>query len=70
MSDEKYSPLAISGLLLAVIMWGASFPLLKLGLAYMPPVTLAAVRYSIAGLILVAIVFVKFGMKESLRELK
>ena len=70
MSDEKYSPLAITSLLLAVIMWGASFPMLKLGLAYMPPVTLAAVRYSIAGLILVVIIFARFGTKESLRELK
>jgi drug/metabolite transporter (DMT)-like permease len=70
MPDEKYSPLAITALLLAVVMWGASFPMLKLGLAYMPPVTLAAVRYSIAGLILVVIIFAKFGTKESLRELK
>lgn len=70
MADEKYSPLAITALLLAVIMWASSFPLLKLALNYMPPVTLAAVRYSIAGSILVLLIFAKFGMVKSLQELR
>ena len=69
MSNHRHSPLAVIALL-AVIMWAASFPLIKLGLAYMPPVTLAAVRYSIAGLILVLIIFAKSGTMKSLRELK
>ena len=70
MADEKYSPLAITALLLAVIMWASSFPLLKLALNYMPPVTLAAVRYSIAGSILVLLIFAKFGTVKSLQELR
>jgi drug/metabolite transporter (DMT)-like permease len=70
MADEKYSPLAITALLLAVIMWASSFPLLKLALNYMPPITLAAVRYSIAGSILVLLIFAKFGMVKSLQELR
>lgn len=70
MADEKYSPLAITALLLAVIMWASSFPLLKLALNYIPPVTLAAVRYSIAGSILVLLIFAKFGMVKSLQELR
>lgn len=70
MADERYSPLAITALLLAVIMWASSFPLLKLALNYMPPVTLAAVRYSIAGSILVLLIFAKFGMVKSLQELR
>jgi len=70
MVDEKYSPLAVTALLLAVIMWASSFPLLKLALNYMPPVTLAAVRYSIAGSILVLLIFAKFGTVKSLQELR
>lgn len=70
MSEEGYSPLAVTALLLAVIMWGASFPLLKLGLEYVPPITLAAVRYSIAGLILIAVVFARSGVKRSLSEFR
>lgn len=70
MADEKYSPLAVTALLLAVIMWASSFPLLKLALNYMPPITLAAVRYMIAGSILVLLIFAKFGMVKSLQELR
>lgn len=70
MVEEKYSPLAVTALLLAVIMWASSFPLLKLALNYMPPVTLAAIRYSIAGSILVLLIFAKFGMIKSLQELR
>jgi drug/metabolite transporter (DMT)-like permease len=70
MVEEKYSPLAVTALLLAVIMWASSFPLLKLALNYLPPVTLAAIRYSIAGSILVLLIFAKFGTVKSLKELR
>jgi len=43
--------------LLVVIVWGANFTVIKLGLAGMPPMLLAALRYTIAAL--PAIAFVK-----------
>src|SRR4051794_15547302 len=43
--------------LLAVVatLWGASYTFIKLGIATIPPITLIAVRTSIAGLLLLAV---------------
>ncbi len=63
MSDERYSPVALAALLAAVIMWASSFPLLKLALVHLPPITLAAIRYSIAAVFMISILLAKFGMR-------
>ena len=45
-------------LLLLAVIWSASFLLIKIGVASIPPVTLTALRMAIAALILVACLFV------------
>lgn len=38
--------------LCATFLWGSAFPFLKIGLAYVPPLHLAAMRFSLAGIML------------------
>lgn len=65
MSGRKSSAVA---LLAAVIMWSSSFPLLKLCIVYLPPITLAAVRYLAAALFMSLIVVAMLGKKETVRR--
>lgn len=36
--------------------WGGAYPVIKIGLSYMPPITFAAIRYYIAGLVMLGYV--------------
>ena len=55
------SPLAVGMVLAAVVMWATSFPLIKVGLDFMPPLTFAFIRYSIAALIMAAVLLRRKG---------
>ena len=55
------SPAILLGLL--VVVWAASWPIIKIGLASVPPIWFAVVRYAIATVVLTAIV----GMRGELR---
>jgi len=62
--------IAILYLLFATAMWGASFVLIKIGLREIPPVTLAALRYSLTSVIFLGAIFSRFKARELLNYLK
>ncbi len=61
---------AVALALAATFMWGASFILIKMGLEEIPPLTLAALRFSLAALILLAYQVSRFGIRENRSYLK
>ncbi len=54
----------------ATAMWGASFVLIKVGLGEVRPVTLAALRFSIASIIFLLALFARHGARDSLSRLR
>ncbi len=58
------------GLLFAVFCWGLSFPLLKAALGEVEPITLAAIRYSIAVIPLLLFMLASSGTRGFIRPLK
>jgi len=52
----------------AVVMWATSFPLIKVGLDFMPPLTFAFIRYSIAAILMTAILFRRKGFSAMANE--
>ena len=70
MSENQYSPIAVTAVLLAVLMWASSFALIKIGLDYLPPIGFAAIRFGIGGLIMVAVLFLRKSPRESLKEFR
>jgi len=59
---------SVVALLAAVIMWASSFPLLKLCIVYIPPITLAAVRYLVAAIFMFFIVVAMLGKEKTVRK--
>ena len=55
-------------LLLLVIVWAASWPILKIGVAGVPPVWFACVRYAIATVVLTGIVAARGELRRPSRE--
>lgn len=49
-------------------MWATSFPLIKVGLDYAPPVTFSAVRYLIAALFMTLVLTYRKGLAEMMKE--
>jgi drug/metabolite transporter (DMT)-like permease len=73
LNQAKNQPLSILswiGLLFAVFCWGLSFPLLKAALDEVEPITLAAVRYSIAVIPLLLFMVASSGTRSLIRPLK
>jgi drug/metabolite transporter (DMT)-like permease len=62
--------IAVLFALLAAVMWGASFVLIKIGLEEIPPVTLAALRFSLASVIFLGVMFAKYRAGEILSYLR
>jgi drug/metabolite transporter (DMT)-like permease len=58
------------GMLFAVFCWGASFPLLKIALDEVEPITLAVLRYTIAIIPLLLFLLLKEGTDNILKPLK
>lgn len=69
-SENQYSPIAVTAVLLAVLMWASSFALIKVGLDYLPPIGFAAIRFGIGSLIMVAVLFLRKSPRESLKEFR
>jgi drug/metabolite transporter (DMT)-like permease len=67
---NQLSYLSWMGLMFAVFCWGLSFPLLKAALDEVEPITLAAVRYSIAVIPLLLFMIASSGAKSLVRPLK
>ena len=53
--------------IIACLLWGSVFPFVKIGLTYLPPFTLAGLRFITAGLLLVPLCF---PYKQSIKEVK
>jgi drug/metabolite transporter (DMT)-like permease len=68
--NRSLSILSWMGLLFAVFCWGFSFPLLKAALDEVEPITLAAVRYSIAVIPLLLFMVASSGARSFIRPLK
>ncbi|MFQ5815409.1 MAG: DMT family transporter [Candidatus Hydrothermarchaeaceae archaeon] len=62
--------IAILFILFATMMWGASFVLIKVGLREVPPVTLAALRFSLASIIFLGAVFARYNAREMFSYLR
>jgi drug/metabolite transporter (DMT)-like permease len=59
-AEARFSNIGEYGLLVVLAtLWGASYPLIKIALESIPPVTLMAVRVSLAAVILTAIAFAR-----------
>jgi hypothetical protein len=58
------------GMFFAVFCWGFSFPVLKIALDEVEPITLAALRYAIALIPLFLFLFLKKGIDSILKPLK
>lgn len=64
------SSLSLFGILFAVFTWGLSFPMLKIALEVVPPITLGALRYGIAAILLVIYLALRGGLDTVIRPLK
>ncbi len=58
--ENKRSPLAVILLLVLALIWGTSFILMKKGLAVFPPGQVAALRVTVAGIILLPLALLKW----------
>jgi drug/metabolite transporter (DMT)-like permease len=70
---SENTPLSIYhwfGLLFAVFCWGLSFPLLKVALDEVEPITLAAIRYLIAVIPLIIFMVARSGINSFIKPLK
>lgn len=68
MSENKLTLTSTLLVLSSVIMWATSFPLIKVGLDYAPPVTFSAVRYLIAALFMTLVLTYRKGLAEMMKE--
>lgn len=68
--QNPLSALSWMGLFFAVFCWGFSFPLLKAALDEVEPITLAAVRYSIAVIPLLLFMVARSGKESLMRPFK
>jgi drug/metabolite transporter (DMT)-like permease len=64
------SKLSLIGILFAVFTWGLSFPMLKIALEVVPPITLGALRYGIAAILLILYLALKRGLDSIIKPLK
>lgn len=60
--------IAIGQALFVTVLWSSSFIIIKFGLEEIPPLTYAGLRYSIASIILLGIIFSQPKMRASLRN--
>ncbi len=60
--------IAIVQALFVTVLWSSSFVIIKFGLEEIPPLTYAGLRYSIASIILLGIIFSQPKMRASLRN--
>ena len=65
MNNKLLSPIAaVAVALLVTFLWSTSFVIIKLGLAEIPPLTYAGLRYSIAFIVLLPLMFTKQRREE------
>jgi len=69
-ADNRYSGLTVTLVLLAVFMWASSFPLIKIGLEYFPPLGMAAIRYAIAAMFMLLLLHHRDGVAGALSEFR
>jgi drug/metabolite transporter (DMT)-like permease len=60
--------IAVIQALFVTVLWSSSFIIIKFGLAEIPPLTFAALRYSLGSTILIALIFSKREMRTELRN--
>jgi drug/metabolite transporter (DMT)-like permease len=59
---KRGSPLALTLLLIAILIWGFAYVVTKSGLDTVPPMLFALLRYAVASLLLVPLALVRGGM--------
>jgi drug/metabolite transporter (DMT)-like permease len=70
MTETRMRPLAAAMVLAAVFMWATSFPLIKVGLEFMPPLTFAFIRYAIAACLMGAFILYRKGSRDMITEFR
>lgn len=68
--DRTLPTFSLIGILFAVFTWGLSFPLLKIALEAVPPITLAVLRGVIGTIPLIVFMILKWGWKGFSKPLK
>lgn len=69
-SDGRYSSLAVTAVLISVLMWASSFTLIKVGLDFLPPIGFAAMRYGIAAVVMVFVLFYRKPFTSAIEEFR
>ena len=68
-ADSKRTRIiAIVQALFVTVLWSSSFIIIKFGLEEIPPLTFAALRYSLGSIILLAIIFTQNEMRTQLKQ--
>jgi drug/metabolite transporter (DMT)-like permease len=70
MVNNKLTPKTIIFLVIAVMLWGLAFPLIKLTLDIVPPLVIGYFRYFFASLPFLLYLFSKIGIKQTFRDLR
>ena len=65
----KYTPMDITALMTTTILWALSFPFIKLGLEYFPPIMMGGLRYFFGALPIVIILALRKGTYEETKML-
>jgi len=66
--SKRIRIIAIIQALFVTVLWSSSFIIIKFGLAEIPPLTFAALRYSLGSTILIALIFSQREMRAELRN--
>ena len=69
-NNRSLTPNTILFILIAVILWGWAFPLIKVTLEFLPPIVIGYFRYFFASLPFILYLFYKFGFKSVINELR
>lgn len=64
-----YSPRALASILTCVFLWAIAFPVLRVGLQYFPPVTMAFMRYALTAAPVLLYIHKRYGILHSVRKL-
>jgi len=65
----RYTPRDIAALMITTLLWASSFPLIKLGLEYFPPIMMGGLRYFIGSLPIVIFLVLRKGTFEETKKL-
>ncbi|MBD3408090.1 MAG: EamA family transporter [Candidatus Lokiarchaeota archaeon] len=66
--DEKSHYLVVGQAVFVTILWSSSWVIIKFGLQEIPPLTFSSLRYSIASMILLCVIYLRPELRKSARQ--